>query len=107
MDSSYLSLKVGDFVLVELKLEEGRNLGSSVCFVARVEEFLEDGTLDLTFLRIKNPAYKDSFTFPTIEDRDSVAMEQVKGVLLVLPRTTARQAHLVKVRHPLSQFKMM
>ena len=57
MDSSYLSLKVGDFVLVELKLEEGRNLGSSVCFVARVEEFLEDDTVDLTFLRIKNPAY--------------------------------------------------
>lgn len=107
MDSSYLSSKVGDFVLVELTLEEGRNQGSSVCYVARVEEYLEDGMVDLLFLRIKNLACKDSFTFPTNEDRYSVTREQIKGVLPVLPRTTARQAHLVKVRHPLSQFKMI
>ena len=106
MDPTYLSLQVGDFVLVELKLEEGRNLGTPVCFVARVEAVLEEEKLYLKFLRLKNPASKDSFTFPTIEDKDTVSVGQVKGVLPVLPRTTARQAHLVKVRHPLLQFKM-
>ena len=99
-------LEVGDFVLVELQLQEGKHSGTPVCYVARVEAVLEGDLLELKFLRLKNPPIKDTFTFPPIDDTDTIAVGQVKGVLDILTRSTARQANLVKVKHPLVTFNV-
>lgn len=106
MDHTFLSLQVDDFVLVELQLAEGKNLGMSICYVAKVVRLGEDNTVELTFLRLKDPSTKDTFTFPKIEDTEMVSLGKVLGVLSVLPRSTARQALTVKVRHPLFQYRM-
>ena len=98
---------MGDFVLVELRLEEGKNQGTGVCYVARVDAVLEEEKVDLNFLRMKSHISKDTFTFPTVEDKSTVSVDTIKGVLPIVPRTTARQAHLVKVKHPLLHFKML
>lgn len=103
---AFFSFQVGDFVLVELSLEEGRNLGTLVCYVAKVLSFEEDDEVQLSFLRMKSAYQKDTFTFPTIEDVYTVACSQVKGVLPIVKRTTQRQANLVKVKTPLHQFNM-
>ena len=96
----------GDYVLVELKLEEGRNAGSLVCYVAQVKAILEDGKLKLSFLRMKSTFTKDTFFFPVILDEESVEPGQCKGVLVTSKGGTKRQADLVKVLPPLTAFNM-
>ena len=81
---------MGDFVLVELELEEGRNTGTLVCYVAKVLGIMEDGKLQLSFLQLKNVLTKDTFTFPTILDEASVAPRQCKGVLVTTQGGTKR-----------------
>ena len=51
----FFIFQVGDFVLVELQLQEGKHSGTPVCYVARVEAVLEGDLLELKFLRLKNP----------------------------------------------------
>ena len=92
---------MGDFVLVELPLEEGRQAGSLVCYVARVLAIEEDGRLNLSFLRLKSSQLKDTYCFPTIVDEGLYDVGKVKGVLAVTPGATKRQADLIKVSpHP-------
>ena len=97
---------MGDFVLVELPLEEGRNVGTMVCYVAQVLAILEGGKLNLSFLRMKSVLHKDTFTFPTILDEASVEPGQCKGVLTTSKGITKRQADLVKVSPSLLPFNM-
>ena len=97
---------MGDFILVELKLEEGKNMGTLVCYVAQVVAIMEDGHFNLSFLRINSPFAKDTFSFPTIPDLASVEPGQCKGVLVTSKGATKRQASLVKVAPPLVAFNM-
>ena len=97
---------MGDFVLVELEQEEGRNAGTLVCYVAKVLEILEDGKLQLSFLRIREVFTKNTFGFPALEDEAPVEPRQVKGVLVTSQGCTKRQANLVKVIPPLIPFNM-
>ena len=91
---------MGDFVLVELPLEEGRQVGSPVCYVARVLAIEEDGKLTLSFLRMKSSPLKDTYCFPAIEDEGQYDVGKVKGVLSVTSGATKRQAGLIKVSPP-------
>lgn len=97
---------MGDFVLVELRVEEGRNVGAPVCYVAQVLAILEDGRLNLSFLR-RSALTTDTFTFPTIIDEAAVQPGQCKGVLVTSKALTKRQANLVKITPPLSAFNML
>ena len=91
---------------MELKLEEGKNIGTLVCYVAQVLAIMEDGNLNLSFLRINSPFTKDTFSFPAIADVTSIEPGQCKGVLVTSKGATKRQADLVKVNPPLDAFNM-
>ena len=99
---------MGDFVLVELPLEEGRNVGSIVCYVAQVLGIEDGGMLNLSFLRMKATCIlKNTFHFPYKTDVLTVDREQCKGVLVVRKEGTKRQAGTIKVYPPpLSAFRM-
>ena len=104
---SIILFQVGDFVLVELKLEEGRNVGKMVCYVAKVLEVLDNGRrLNLSFLRLRSAFSTDAFTFPPIEDEEEVTRDQVKGVLVTTKGATKRQSDLIKVSPPLDSFNL-
>ena len=98
--------QVGDFVLVELPLEEGRNAGTLVCYVAKVMEMQEDGKVKLSFLRMKSCGQKEMFTFPPIEDMQVYDRSVIKGGLATNRGATKRQSDLVKVYPPLMAFNM-
>ena len=97
---------MGDFVLVELQLEEGRNAGTLVCYVGQVLELQEDGMLNISFLRMRSVFVKNTFCFPTIEDEEPVTRDKVKGVLTTTRSGTKRQASLIQVTPPLNAFNM-
>ncbi|KAK4305757.1 hypothetical protein Pmani_022348 [Petrolisthes manimaculis] len=98
--------EVEDFVLVQLPLEEGRGVGTLVCYVAQVLAMKEGGRLNLSFLRMKSAVTRDTFTFPNVEDEAEVDPGQCLGVLKVAKGITKRQADLVKVFPPLLPFNM-
>ncbi|KAK4321956.1 hypothetical protein Pmani_007266 [Petrolisthes manimaculis] len=98
--------EVEDFVLVQLPLEEGRGVGTLVCYVAQVLSMKEGGRLNLSFLRMKSAVTRDTFTFPNVEDEAEVDPGQCLGVLKVAKGITKRQADLVKVFPPLLPFNM-
>ena len=113
---------VGDFVLVELELEEGRNAGDKVHYVAKVLSVSEDrgeggsgevgssqvvgssevvgsgGEIEVSYLR-KSGKYgiDDTFFFPIIEDTGHVGRDKVLGVLCEpLKGQTKRLSKIVK-----------
>lgn len=93
--------------MVELTLEEGRTAGTKVFYVAKVLAIMEDGKLNLSFLRIKTLfSSKDTFVFPTNTDEGAVERGQCKGVLVTVQAATKRQADLVRVSPPLIAFNM-
>lgn len=98
--------QVGDFVLVELTLEEGRTVGTKVCYVAHVLEVMQDGRLNLSFLRMKSAFTKDCFTFPAVQDETEVEPGCIRGVLVTSKSGTRRQADLIRVKPPLLPFNM-
>ena len=81
-------------------MEEGRQAGTLVCYVARVMAVEEDRRLTLSFLRLKDSPLKDTYSFPTIDDIDQYEVGKVKGVLSVSPGATKRQANLIKIFPP-------
>ena len=91
---------------MELQLEEGRNTGTEVCYVAKVLSILEDGKMQCSFLRLKNLLTKDTFAFPTVLDEEFVTPTQCRGVLVTAQDATKRQSDLVKVSPPLTNFNM-
>ena len=74
---------VGDFVLVELELEEGRNAGDKVHYVGKVMSVSEEsGEFSVSYLRLSGKyGINDTFYFPVIEDTGEVSSEKVLGVL--------------------------
>ncbi|KAK4308718.1 hypothetical protein Pmani_019599 [Petrolisthes manimaculis] len=84
-ESSYPFLdkepEAGDFVLVRLALEEGRGVGTSVCYVAHVLDTLEGSRLNLSFLRMKSAILRNTFTFPNIPDESEVEAGHCLGVV--------------------------
>ena len=92
---------MGDFVLAELPFEEGRNVGSLVCYVAQVLSLEADGRLTLSFLRMKSTCLlKNMFHFPYNADVETIDPGQCKGVLDVRKEGTKRQANIIKVNPP-------
>ncbi|KAK4309208.1 hypothetical protein Pmani_019134 [Petrolisthes manimaculis] len=104
--SANTRIDVEDFVLVQLTLEEGRGVGTLVCYVAQVLSMKEGGRLNLSFLRMKSAVTRDTFTFPNVQDEAEVDPGQCLGVLKVAKGITKRQADLVKVFPPLLPFNM-
>ena len=98
--------EVGDFILVELELEEGRNVGGKVCYVGQIMGVGEDGSFSVSFLRINSSFYRDTFRFPIIEDISDVPPNRCKGVLMPLKGSTKRLSSLVKISTPLNGFNM-
>ena len=93
-------------MLVQLELEEGRNAGTCICYVAQVLEVLPEGKVSLSFLRMKNAIAKSIFTFPAVVDEAVVELGQCKGVLTTSKGGTKRQANVVNVLPPLLPFNM-
>lgn len=91
-----------DFILVALHVEEGRSEGELVHYVGKLVDIEEDGNLSVSFLRVKSPFTKDTFTFPAVEDVIKVDRVQCKGVLMIRKGSTQRQATQVNLVHPLS-----
>ena len=72
----------GDFILVELELEEGRNVGAKVHYVGKVLSVDDSGEYNVSFLRMSGKfGLNDTFYFPIIQDEMEVKKEQILGVL--------------------------
>ena len=100
-----------DFILIALPIEEGPQEGKVVHFVGRVMGMKKDGSqLSVSFLRIKSPFCRDTFSFPIIEDLTDVDREQCLGVLATVKgstqRSTQRMARTIKVFPPLYGYDM-
>lgn len=99
--------QVEDFILVGLPIEEGPQEGKIVHYVGRIMGIEEAGSqLSVSFLRIKSPFCKDTFTFPAIEDVTDVAREQCLGVVATVKGSTQRMAMNIKVSPPLYGFDL-
>ena len=93
-------VQAGDFVLVELPYEEGKQVGSYAHYVAQVLTIEEDGRLYLSFLRLKSSPMKDTYSFPPSVDKGVYDVGNVKGVLVITRGGTKRQEGLIKVFPP-------
>ena len=61
--------QVDDFILVSLPVEEGPQEGKIVHYVGRIMAIEEAGRqLSVSFLRIRSPFFRDTFTFPAMGD---------------------------------------
>lgn len=97
----------GDFVLVELEFEEGREAGTKVHYVGKILNLEENGQYSISFLRLSSKfGCKDSFYFPNNEDVDTVPREKVQGVLVPITAKTARLARIVRFQPPLRQYNL-
>lgn len=67
-----------------------------------------DGHLNISFLTVKSPFTKDTFTFSDVKDITKVHPEHCKGVLYTRKGpSTHLQANLVKVLHPFYPFNII
>ena len=98
--------EVGDFILVELELEEGRFVGAKVHYVGKIVGMGEEGGFSVNFLRVKSAFHRDTFCFPVIEDITEVDRSCCKGVLVPLKGSTQRLSHLIKISSPLHGFNI-
>ena len=96
---------MGDFVLVEVMLEQRKNVGTLAGYVAQVLDIMEDGRFNLSFLRARS-GQPNTFSFPDIRDELPVEPGQVKGVLVTRQEGTKRQASVIRVFPPLTAFNM-
>ena len=96
---------VGDFVLVELQLEEGRTAGEKIHYVAKVlsvsvesGESGDSGDFDVSYARLSGKSGdNDTFYFPNIEDTGMVSRGNVLGVLCEPEKgKTPRLSNIIK-----------
>ena len=100
---------VGDFVLVELELEEGRNAGEKVHYVAKVVGWSEESEqFSVSYLRLSGKyGVNDTFYFPMIEDIGEVTSEKVLGVLPEPEKgRTQRLSNILKFPCAFGNYKM-
>ncbi|MPC97425.1 hypothetical protein E2C01_092740 [Portunus trituberculatus] len=75
--------EIGDFILVELELEEGRNAGEKMHYVGKILSIKDNSSYNVGSLQIKSKfGIPDNFCFPLIEDTANVSKESCKGVLM-------------------------
>ena len=98
--------EAGDFILIELELEEGRNVGTKVNYVGKVLAVEENGGFRVSFLRMSSSFDRDTFHFPIIEDISEVPQDRFKGVLMPLKGSTKRLSSIIKISPPLTGFNM-
>ena len=60
--------EVGDFVLVELEVEEGRHVGAKVHYVGKILTIEKDAGMTVSFLWKKSVYVNGTICFPIIED---------------------------------------
>ena len=100
---------VGDFVLVELELEEGRNAGEKIHYVAKVLGWSEESEqFSVSYLRLSGKyGINDTFYFPVIEDIGEVTKEKVLGVLYEPEKgRTQRLSNILKFPCAFDKYKM-
>lgn len=99
---------VDDFVLVELELEEGRNVGSKVHYVGKVLSLEDDCQYNISFLRMSSKqGLKDTFYFPVNEDESKVSGDKFFGVLEEPQKgQTQRLCRIVHFKTPLTAYNM-
>ena len=75
--------EVGDYVVLELDIEEGRFKGKrKLHFVGMVEEVGSTGSLKIKYLRLTSQCGNfTNFHFPKVQDTEEVQREKVLGVL--------------------------
>ncbi|MPC27072.1 hypothetical protein E2C01_020227 [Portunus trituberculatus] len=71
--------EIGDFILVELELEEGRNAGEKVHYVGKIFSIKDDTSYNVSFLRIKSKFGIPDNLFPSNRGHN-------KGVQRILQR---------------------
>ena len=98
--------EVGDFVLVELQLQEGRFVGTNVHYVGKILAVGEHGRFSVSFLRVSSVFLRDSFRFPIIEDISEVDRSCCKGVLATVTGNTQRLSNIVRILPPLHSFNI-
>ena len=98
----------GDFILVELELEEGRNVGAKVHYVGKVLSVDDSGEYNVSFLRMSGKfGLNDTFYFPIIQDEMEVKKEQILGVLFEPSRgRTQRLSSILKFDIPLLSYNI-
>lgn len=80
--------KIGDFILVELELEEGQNVGEKAHHIGKILSVEDDTNCNVSFLWIKSEfGIPDNFCFPLIEETAKVFKKSCKAVLM------AQQGH--------------
>lgn len=97
--------EVGDYLLVELPVEEGKTKGTMFNYIAKVlclESDENPSVVRVPFLR-RTTKMSDAFIIPAIEDEGDVKLEQVKGFLFAsLPAPTSMLKRFVRFQHSLS-----
>lgn len=84
---------VGDYVLVELALEEGRNAGQKIHYVAKALG-VENDKLEVSYMRLSGKyGINDTFYYPNIEDTGHVDREKVLGFFANLRRARPKDLH--------------
>ena len=98
--------EVGDFILVELQLQEGRSAGDNVYYVGKILALCDNGGFRVSFLRASSVFVRDTFRFPIIEDISEVEQSRCKGVLVPLRGSTQRLSNIIKISPPLQSYNM-
>ena len=101
-------IEEGDFILVELELEEGRNVGTKVHYVGKVLTSEDSGEYNVSFLRMSGKfGVNDTFYFPIIPDEMGVKKEQILGVLFEPSKgKTQRLSNILKFAIPLHNYNL-
>lgn len=97
--------EVGDYLLVELEVEEGKTKGTKVNYIAKVLG-VEPPSVNVSFMR-KSTKMLNTFVFPAIEDEGEVKPDQVKGVLFPpVPAPTPRLQRFIRFPYSLLSYNI-
>ena len=101
-------IEEGDFILVELRMEEGRNVGAKLHYVGKVLAIDDSGEYNVSFLRMSGKfGVNDTFYFPIIEDEMAVKKEEILGVLFEPSKgKTQRLSNILKFDIPLLDYNL-
>ena len=100
---------IGDFILVELELEEGRNIGQKIHFVSKIEKILKgENSYEVIYVRLSTKSgSNDTFVFPHVEDRGSVSKDKVIGVLKdPMKGETKRLSNIIRFNRSFSNYNI-
>ena len=99
--------EVGDYVLLDLEVEDGRFAGERVNYVGKVVS-VECDVLNINYLRLSAKFGKeDTFYFPNCEDKREESKARVVGVLKApIVGATKRLQNIIKFTVPLQGYNL-